>query len=311
MPFRCRHFVLPTLLVAGASVGGQSPRPAPLFPPTIYAVGDIIHCAASDVAEKTGRLMERLLNETPNSIGLTLGDNSNDDGSEASYACFDRTTWGKLMPRLHPTPGNHDYVATNAALPYYFLYFANAGPPGRGYRAWDFGGWRLYALNTELPSPELRQAQLDWLERDLSVHSKSRCVLAYFHRPPFSSGRFASLPRALPIFSKLFKYGGDLVVAGHEHFFAALPPLAPDGTVNRSHGVPTLIAGTGGAVFFSRPANLRYPNAGELVVARQLGILKIVLKPSSYDWTFIPVEPDVKAPSGSGTCHENPPGFSG
>lgn len=253
--------------------------------------------------------MERLLNDTPNSVGLTLGDNSNDDGSEESYGCFDRTTWGKLMSRVHPTPGNHDY-GVDRELPFYYLYFTHAGPPRLGYRAWDFGGWRIYALNTELSLPELRQAQLAWLERDLSAHHKTKCLLAYFHRPPFSSGSFAS-PRALPIFRRLFRFGVDLVLTGHEHFFSALPPLTPEGVVDRSHGIPILMAGTGGATFFNPPARLRYGSAGEILLVRQLGILQIVLKPAAYDWTFIPVDPAVPRPSGTGTCHENPPRVAG
>lgn len=295
------------LVVAGTWLSAQSLRPAP-SPPTIFAVGDIMHCAAPEAAEMTGRLMQRLLNETPNSLGITLGDNSNDDGSEESYRCFDRTTWGKLMSVLHPTPGNHDY-GVDKELPFYYLYFPKAGPARLGYRAWDVGTWRLYALNTELALPELRRAQLDWLERDLSVHYKTKCVLAYFHRPPFSSGNFAS-PRALPLFRRLFRYGADLVVSGHEHFFSTLPPVNPEGVVNRSHGMPILIAGTGGATFFERPASLRYPNAGEMVLARKLGILQIVLKPTSYDWTFIPVDSAEPRPSGNGTCHENPPRYT-
>jgi hypothetical protein len=295
-------------LVAGISGRAQTLGPPRVPPPTIFAVGDITHCAALDSAEMTGRLMERLLNETPNSVGITLGDNSNDDGSEESYQCFDQTTWGRLMSRLEPTPGNHDYDL-DKELPYYFLYFPRAGAPRLGYRAWDFGTWRIYALNTEL-LPELRQAQLEWLENDLRGHYKTKCVLAYFHRPPFSSGKFAS-PRAHPMFRILFRFGADLVVTGHEHFFASLPRLTPDGVVDPSHGVPILIAGTGGAVFFDRPPRLRYQDAGELVLSRQLGILKIALRPVGYDWTFIPVDSSVPRPSGTGTCHENPPRVQG
>ena len=309
MPPGCSgRFLFICAMAAGITVSAQTLDPARVPPPTIFAVGDITHCTALDAAEKTGRLMERLLNETPNSVGITLGDNSNDDGSEESYQCLDRTTWGKLMSLLEPTPGNHDYDV-DKELPYYFLYFPKAGQPRLGYRAWDLGTWRIYALNTEL-LPELRQGQLDWLEKDLRAHYKTKCVLAYFHRPPFSSGNFAS-PRAHPIFRTLFRFGADLVVTGHEHFFASLPPLTPDGTVNRSHGVPSLIAGTGGAVFFDPPARLRYRDAGELVVTRQLGVLRIVLKPLSYDWTFVPVDPSVRPPSGTGACHENPPRFQG
>jgi len=292
------------LVGAWLTLEAQTLDPARVPPPTVFAVGDIVQCAALDAAERTGRLMEQLLDETPNSIGITLGDNSNDDGSMESYDCFDRTTWGKLRSRLEPVPGNHDYDL-DKELPHYFLYFPKTGPPRLGYRAWNVGAWRIYALNSELPE-ELRQQQLDWLAADLPAHHKTRCLLAYFHRPPFSSGEFGS-PRGRLLLRPLYRFGVDLVVTGHEHFFASLPPLTPDGFVNRSHGVPILIAGTGGAVLFNRPARLRYPNDGETVVVHQLGILKIVLKPGTYEWSFIPVDPAAPRPSGGGTCHENPP----
>ena len=255
--------------------------------------------------------MERLLNTTPGSIGVTFGDNSNDNGSEQDYACFDASAWGRLMGRLFPTPGNHDY-ATDKVLPFYYLYFPNSGPPGLGYHAYNLGSWRLYALNSELMSNvELRDAQLRWLEADLGTHAKTRCTLAYFHRPPFSSGRFASPAWVMPLFRKLYKHGVDLVATGHEHFFASLPPLTPDGVVDATYGVPVLIAGTGGAVLFERPPKLRYGREGEVVVANTLGVLKLVLNDAAYSWEFVPVTSGNPAPSGGGRCHDNPAGYAG
>ena len=285
-----------------------SQRPPEVRPATIFAVGDIMHCDAPGGAEQTGQLMERLLNTTPNSIGITLGDNSNDDGSEASYECFNRSSWGKLMDRVVPTPGNHDY-GVDKDLPFYFLYFPRAGAPRLGYNAFNFGGWRIYALNSELVTPELRRQQLDWLERDLAANHRTGCALAYFHRPPFSSGRFASPAWTLPIFRKLYKYGVDVLVTGHEHFFAAVPPLNPEAQFNVTYGIPTLIAGTGGAVFFDRPRTLRYGQWGEQVLARTLGVVQLTLQHSAFQWAFVPVDPSVKGLTGSGQCHDNPPGF--
>jgi hypothetical protein len=113
----------------------------------------------------------------------------------------------------------------------------------------------------------------------------------------------------MPIFRKLYKYGVDLVVTGHEHFFATLPPLDPLGKVDKSYGIPLLISGTGGAVFFEKPARLRYPNDGEIVVARTLGVTRIDLLPAGYRWAFVPVNSADPAPSGSGGCHDNPPRY--
>jgi hypothetical protein len=289
------------------SVSGDERLPRPEQPATLFGVGDIMHCASPENAELTGQLMTRLLNDTPNSIAVTFGDNSNDDGAEGEYDCFNRSSWGALNSRIYPTPGNHDY-GTDKVLPFYFLYFVNAGAPGVGYYAYDFGSWRIYAINSELIAPSARQQQLDWLEQELRVHSREKCTFAYFHRPPFSSGNFASPAWVLPIFRKLYKYGVDLVATGHEHFFAALPPLNPDGAVDRATGVPMLIAGTGGAVFFGRPPRLRYADAGEVLVARSLGILKVTFQPAAYEWAFVPVDASDASPSGSGRCHDNPPG---
>jgi len=309
-------------LLAGAAVAlffgvgvprfanGQSMTAAdPVGPATLFGVGDISHCGSGETSEQTGRLMRHLLDTTPNSRGITFGDNSNDDGSEESYRCLDQTSWGSLMARLFPTPGNHDYDH-DRVLPYYYLYFVNAGEPGRGYYAYDFGGWRVYALNSELMQAGEtmragREAQMAWLEADLREHARTKCAVAYFHRPPFSSGRFASPAWVLPIFRKLYKHGVDLIATGHEHFFASLPPLGPDGVINKSHGIPTLIAGTGGAEFFDKPKTLRYGN-GEIVIARTLGVLKITLNAQAYDWAFVPVDPAAERAAGSGTCHENP-----
>lgn len=303
---------LAAALVAVTSSGlfpvAHAQRAAPPAHATVFGVGDIMHCDSAHRAEATGLLMERLLNSTPNSIGVTFGDNSNDDGSPESYDCFDRSSWGKLMSRLIPSPGNHDY-GVDKELPFYFLYFPQAGPPRLGYRAFDFGGWRIYALNSELVTPALRQAQREWLERDLAIHSRTKCVMAYFHRPPFSSGNFASPAWVMPIFRKLYKYGVDLVATGHEHFFAAMPPMTPHGVVDAAYGVPVLVAGTGGAVFFDRPRTLKFAKWSEEILTHTLGILKITLKSGTYDWAFVPVDSTIRGPSGSGRCHENPPRF--
>lgn len=301
--------VLPAARAGDRPTSAQIPLRPPTGPPTVFAVGDIMHCAAPAGGELTGRLMERLLNETPNSIGLTLGDNSNDDGSEASYDCLNASTWGKLMGRVFPSPGNHDY-GVDIDLPFYFLFFPQAGPARLGYYAFDFGGWRIYSLNSELAFPELRHQQIDWLERDLRAHHRTKCVLAYFHRPPYSSGQFAS-PRAQPLFRKLYKYGADLVLTGHEHFFAAMPPMDPEGVVNPARGIPFFIAGTGGAVFFERPRTLRYGAHGEEILARTLGVLRLTLGSDGYGWDFVPVDASARGLSGTGRCHENPPGYVG
>jgi alkaline phosphatase len=300
----------------------------------LLAVGDIVYRGAPEAADATGRLMERLLDEIPNSRAITLGDNCNDDGSEDCYDRFDQSSWGRLRSALFPVPGNHDYEESvrTGSVPHYYLYFPNAGPAELGYYAFDWGGWRVIALNSELMrqssadprTAQRRDAQLMWLEQELRRHARTGCVMAYFHRPPFSSGDFASPAWVLPIFRKLYQYGVDLYVAGHEHFFAYLPPLSPDGTFDRSHGIPGLIAGTGGAALFPDPRSqkdranppllrsLKWAREGETLVANRFGIVRIDLRPGAFDWTFVPSGGlPIPNATGSGVCHENPSTYQG
>src|SRR5207247_9334635 len=104
------------------------------------------------------------------------------------------------------------------------------------------------------------------------------------------------------------KYGVDLVATGHEHFFASLPPLNPVGEVDKAYGVPLLIAGTGGAVFFDKPKKLKYGQDGEVVVAHTLGVVRNDLKPAGLDWPFVAVNAGDQGPWGSGRGHHNPAG---
>jgi hypothetical protein len=169
----------------------------------------------------------------------------------------------------------------------------------------------VYALNSELLLPGLRQRQLQWLESDLRAHYASKCVLAYFHRPAFSSGRYASLPRTQQLFSLLYRYGADLTVTAHEHFFAFVPPLNPEGVFDPSYGIPTLVAGSGGAVLFPRPRTLRWGAHGEEIVAGSLGVVKLTLHPGRFEWAFVPAQQMAGTPpAGAGRCHDNPSGYT-
>jgi hypothetical protein len=173
----------------------------------------------------------------------------------------------------------------------------------------------------------LGMEQMAWFDGELKGHANNQCVMTAYHRPMFSSGRFASPAWVGPIFRKSYNYGVDLYVAGHEHFFAHLPPLAPLGSdktplVDRARGIEGLIVGTGGAVLFPHPTadpriepedrKLKWAADDEEVLANQWGIARIDLSPGKFRWQFIPVtpEPGRVYPSGSGTCHENPGNYT-
>jgi hypothetical protein len=271
------------------------PQPAPKAPPVVLiGAGDLAQCQLEGVV-RTGQLMDALLRQTDATL-VTFGDNSNDDGSQARYECFDRW-WGRFRYRLLPTPGNHDYEA-NPANPYYYEYFTGAGPKGLGFYSYDRGSWHIVVLNSELEDAR-RPAQLNWLDLDLRGRS-NECTLAYFHRPYLSSGQFAT-DRMKRFWDILYKYGVDLVANGHEHFYAAFPPYDPMGIPDPRFGIRQLIAGTGGARLFDAPA----PKYGEKVIAKTWGLLKLTLGSGEYQWDFVSVDERVMD-HGEARCHARP-----
>ena len=319
------------------SVGLEQTARAPMPPATLYAVGDIMYRTTSEGAVLVGRLMERLLASDPvNSRAIVAGDICNDDGQPECYERLEQTPWGPLRPLLYTVPGNHDYedARRNGGIPYYFHYMLNAGDPERGWHAFNWGAWRVLGLNSEAMSRDAQHElsplgieQMVWMERELRRYAKDRCVLTYYHRPMYSSGQFASPAWVGAIFRKSFQYGVDFYFVAHEHMFAALPPLTPFRDANGvaqvdwTYGIPGVIGGTGGAVLFPDPRSdpsirpkdrrLKWSRDGEAALANTWGITRIDLWPGRYRWTFIPVQPEPGRvyPSGSGQCHDNPPGY--
>jgi hypothetical protein len=82
-------------------------------------------------------------------------------------------------------------------------------------------GVRFFALDTNYVDTK----QLEWLDKELSA-SGSDWKIAFFHHPLYSSGGThgsADAQRELlePIF---LKYGVNVAIAGHEHFYERLKP---------------------------------------------------------------------------------------
>lgn len=286
---------------------GPAPMPAP--PPSLAAeavlvgVGDIALCGSIHRAAATARLMESLLNRS-GGIGITLGDNSNNEGRPEEYAnCFG-STWGRL--NVKPSPGNHDDYdekVGNGGTAYFQYFGAQAGPAYLGYYSFNAGSWHVVSLNSEIMQRGSReQAQLAWLRSDLASNAEARCALAYFHRPMVSSGEFGAR-RMTRLWEVLYAAGVEVVVNGHEHYYERFAAQTPRGNADPAFGIRQFIVGTGGAHFHR--AGARAPNS-EIVIQETLGVIKLTLRPSEYDWEFIDVGGVVRD-SGNGRCHGAPP----
>lgn len=232
---------------------------------------------------------------------LVLGDNQYPNGSVARYqGGYDRT-WGQFKSITYPVPGNHEYGSPGAQG--YFGYFgAAAGPSGLGFYSHDLAGWHLIALNAECDhvggcgsgSPEER-----WLAADLATHPAA-CTLAYWHQPRFSSGTHGSDPTYDAFWRDLYAAGAEIVLNGHDHDYERLAPLTPDGTADPARGIREFVVGTGG------DSHYRFhtiTQGSEVRIAESFGVLKLTLRPGSYDWRFVSEPGALAADSGTGTCH--------
>jgi PKD repeat protein len=244
-----------------------------------------------------------LITQMPNALVFTAGDNAYPDGTSANYTCYD-ATWGAFKSRTYPAPGNHDYktVGQPAGAPGYFDYFngvgvdsGRAGRRGRGYYAFDYGAWRLYALNSEIDA-SASSPQVAWLKADLAANPR-QCALAYFHRPLFTSGHHPPDPIVRPFWDA---FGGriDVVLTGHNHQYERFAPMRPDGTRDDISGTREFVVGSGGSGLYDFVTV--QPNSQ--VRLRQYGVLALTLRPGNYSWKFVPIAGATETDSGTTAC---------
>jgi hypothetical protein len=92
----------------------------------------------------------------------------------------------------------------------------------------------------------------------------------------------------------------DVVLAGHDHDYERFAPQDVNGRRDEAHGIREFIVGTGGA----RLTPLLFGKVNsEVSNNNTFGVLKMVLKDSSYEWEFLPVAGSKFTDQGKGKCH--------
>jgi hypothetical protein len=255
----------------------------------LVGAGDIGYCGTGG-AESTAKLLDRL----PGTV-FTAGDNAYMSGTLDEYnRCYD-PSWGRHRGRTRPTPGNHEYES--GAIGYFDYFGASAGPSGAGYYAFAIGGWRIIALNSELPSSQ-GSAQAEWLRREL-LTQPSACTAVIWHRPLFSSGPNGDNSDMRDVWRTLYEFNVEIVINGHDHIYERFAPQDPDGRPDPIRGIREFVAGTGGAPLYQ----VQSVRANSEERATTWGVLSLTLTPGMYAWEFIPVEGGSYHDAGSGTCH--------
>jgi predicted phosphodiesterase len=157
---------------------------------------------------------------------LMLGDNVYDESGPDAYRRKFELPYKPLLDAgvkffavlgNHDEPNQHLYPLFNTGGQRYYTF----KPPRRGIERVLAPSVRFFMLDTE----NVDIAQVLWLRRELAK-SESDWKIAVFHRPMYTSGRYAvpaqRFRRLLePI---LLRHGVRVTFAGHEHFYERTHP---------------------------------------------------------------------------------------
>jgi DNA repair exonuclease SbcCD nuclease subunit len=154
----------------------------------------------------------------PFEFTVMLGDNIYGGESPTDFANKFEKPYKPLLDagvKFYAALGNHD------------------DPNQRNYKNFNMNGERYFSFKAPrgsvrffaLDSNYMDKTQLAWLEKELSA-SGSGWKIAFFHHPLYSSGEKHGSDTVLrdqlePLF---LKYGVDLVLTGHEHFYERIKP---------------------------------------------------------------------------------------
>ena len=167
---------------------------------------------------------------------------------------------------IFTTVGNHDFHKNNGnkidSAYNYWRHFPYHEYEGRVdaashllrnmYYKFDWGPAEFYSLTTypadgycgNSTSLEYDGAQYKWLESNLAKYSDRQWKIVFLHMPVYSPGS-CNQKQLRDNFKPLFdKYGVDLVLQGHEHYYSRVTKPGPFGNPS---GIPYLVLGGGGA----------------------------------------------------------------
>jgi hypothetical protein len=272
-----------TALISAAAQGAEH---------VVYAVGDVADCRAGvqqSAAARTTQLVP------DGATVLLLGDAVYPTGAPQTFASCFAPTWGRHLADTVAVPGNHEYYA-ESGRGFYQYFGSHSG--SNGYLSTVVGDWLIIGLNSNLEGDALEQ-QYRWFNSLLQEKAKdSRCLLAFWHHPLFSSRRHGKGAEGMKQFwQRLEQEHADVVLNGHEHFYEAFAPQTSEGVADAG-GIREFIVGTGGGEL----DDVRGIAANSRLHRKQYGVLQLTLGERGYVWRFLGVDGKV-GDSGSAACH--------
>jgi 3',5'-cyclic AMP phosphodiesterase CpdA len=210
---------------------------------------------------------------------LALGDLQYETGSLSNYRRAYAATWGDLLGKTYPIPGNHEYKTADASG--YYTYFDTRQPGAPGYYAFDLGSWRVYALNSNCDKIDC-DTQYAWLKDDIAANPRT-CSLFTMHHPRFSSGlEHGSDPGMTRFFRIAKKNDVEMVLAGHDHDYERFHRMKANGE-RSSKGVLSFVSGMGGKSAYHF-GTIQDGSAYRL--SGHFGVLRLALRRHEFRFAF-------------------------
>jgi hypothetical protein len=301
--------------------GGTTP------PPTggsvVIAVGGDVACGTTEANYNGGlgtatachmkQTSDLVLAMAPLQV-WALGDLQYNGGALSDFTVSYENSWGRFRNTTKPVVGNHEYGSSGANG--YFTYFGNAATPRQpgctrdceGYYSFDVpvgsAQWHIAVINSECTrigggvGCAVGSPQHQWLDADLAAHAGAHCTAVLTHRPRWASNSFAS-PEIQPLVDVMDARGVDLLLTGHAHSYERFSPQNAAGQADPA-GILEVVVGTGGRD--SQGFGTVVPNS-QVHKNQIFGVMKLTLRPGSYDWQFVQDPSTPFSDSGTGTCN--------
>jgi hypothetical protein len=179
--------------------------------------------------QQVADLMAQYRTVFPFEFVLMMGDNLYGSETPTDYRKKFQDVYQRLLDdkvKFYATLGNHDQPNER--------FYENFNMNGKEYYRFTKGNVAFYSLNSNY----MDKTQLKWFEDELGKDT-SEWKIAFFHHPPYSSGgKHGSDKELRKVVEPLFiKYGVNVVLAGHEHFYERIKP---------QQGIYYFISGAGG-----------------------------------------------------------------
>lgn len=191
----------------------------------------------TDKQQQLADLLLRSRQTFPYEFVLLVGDNLYGGEKPADYKNKFEDVYRAILDqkvKFYAALGNHDEPAQR--------FYEHFNMEGKEYYRFTKGNVAFYALNSNY----MDKKQVDWLNSELAKDT-SEWKIAFFHHPPYSSGgKHGSDTQLREVVEPIFvKYGVNVVMAGHEHFYERLKP---------QKGIFYFISGAGGKL---RPGDVK------------------------------------------------------